>query len=93
MSCYKLWYDILLQILLLSLLVASSVGYKMFQDVIPNGGLVPNPCKVNYIWQGVGHLVPGGGGVRNQFGLDFYKNGKVCSKFFLIVSLFSPVLY
>ena len=65
------------QVLVTLMLVAPSIGYKMYQDALPNGALVPHPCKPNYLWQGLGHLVPAGGGTRNQFGLDFLKNGKV----------------
>jgi len=61
---------------ILLLLVAPSLGYKIFQDRIPNGGQIPHPCKPNYMWGGVGHLNAGGGGVRNSFGEDFERNGK-----------------
>lgn len=66
----------MLKILLACALVSSSIGYKMFQDRIPNGASVPNSCNKNYLWQGVGHFNNGGGGERNPFGIDFYKNGK-----------------
>ncbi|KAK3590359.1 hypothetical protein CHS0354_020680 [Potamilus streckersoni] len=49
--------------------------YQIFQDLIPNGNIVPHPCKANYIWRGVGHLNPLGGGQRNPFGLAFHAAG------------------
>ncbi|KAL3870626.1 hypothetical protein ACJMK2_038674 [Sinanodonta woodiana] len=55
-------------------------GYQMYQSSIPNGEIVPHPCKVNYIWRGVGHKNALGGGERNPFGLDFYKAGKQWTK-------------
>ncbi|WAR31417.1 TBH1-like protein, partial [Mya arenaria] len=51
-------------------------GYRFFQDRIPNGANVPHPCRPGEIWMGVGHLNEMGGGERNPFGLDFYRNGK-----------------
>ncbi|CAH1792669.1 unnamed protein product [Owenia fusiformis] len=53
------------------------VGYKYFQDKVPNGDNIPHPCKPNYIWQGLGHKNAMGGGDRNPFGLAFEANGKV----------------
>ncbi|KAK3604316.1 hypothetical protein CHS0354_025443 [Potamilus streckersoni] len=55
-------------------------GYQMFQGSIPNGEIVPNPCKANYIWRGVGHKNALGGGERNPFGLAFYTSGKQWTK-------------
>ncbi|KAL3870612.1 hypothetical protein ACJMK2_038660 [Sinanodonta woodiana] len=49
--------------------------YQIFQDLIPNGNIVPHPCKANYIWRGVGHNNPLGGGQRNPFGLAFHAAG------------------
>ncbi|KAK3580056.1 hypothetical protein CHS0354_001009 [Potamilus streckersoni] len=54
-------------------------GYQMFQEIIPNGEIVPHPCKAN-IWRGVGHKMVLGGGERNQFGLDFSTAGKQWTK-------------
>ncbi|CAH1796343.1 unnamed protein product [Owenia fusiformis] len=53
------------------------MGFKYFQDKIPNGNKIPHPCKPNYVWQGVGHKNSMGGGERNAFGLAFAANGKV----------------
>ena len=50
-------------------------GYYGNQIKIPNGQQVPHPCKPNYIWHGVGHLNPLGGGDRNPFGEDFARLG------------------
>lgn len=55
--------------------ILSVSAYQNFQDEIPNGNKVPHPCKANYIWHGVGHHNPLGGGTRNQFGLDFKAAG------------------
>ncbi|XP_048241452.1 uncharacterized protein LOC124142783 [Haliotis rufescens] len=52
-------------------IVGVSQGFRYFQDTIPNGDSVPHPCKVNFLWRGVGHNNPQGGGDRNPFGLDF----------------------
>ena len=59
------------------LLLHACAAFKTFQERIPNGDRVPNPCKPKYIWQGVGHQNPLGGGKRNQFGKDFGANGQV----------------
>jgi len=50
-------------------------GYYQYQTAIPNGQQVPHPCKPNFIWHGVGHQNPGGGGERNPFGQDFARLG------------------
>ncbi|XP_055862928.1 dopamine beta-hydroxylase-like isoform X2 [Biomphalaria glabrata] len=58
--------------LVLTLLLSCDVsGYFTFRDKIPNGHMVPHPCKPNTIWQGVGHFIDAGGKNRNPFGLDF----------------------
>lgn len=66
----------LLQVLLIGcsieLVLVSS--YSIYQDKIPNGDKVPNPCA-NGTWRGVGHKNMGGGGKRNPFGLDFFNSG------------------
>ena len=58
-------------------LVSMVTAYPRFQDDIPNGRSVPNPCDSSGTWGGVGHILVGGGGARNQFGLDFLKAGRV----------------
>ena len=55
-------------------------SYPLFRGRIPNGEFVPHPCLPNYIWRGVGHRNPLGGGARNPFGEDFDKNGQVHKK-------------
>ncbi|KAL3870623.1 hypothetical protein ACJMK2_038671 [Sinanodonta woodiana] len=55
-------------------------GYQMYQSRIPNGEIVPHPCKANYIWRGVGHTNALGGGERNPFGLAFDTAGKQWTK-------------
>ncbi|XP_067660273.1 tyramine beta-hydroxylase-like [Haliotis asinina] len=60
-----------LGVLTLLLLVASTSAYRFYQDEIPNGDHVPHPCKANYLWWGVGHDNPLGGGPKNPFGRDF----------------------
>ena len=49
----------------------------MYQERIPNGAIVPNPCKEDTLWSGVGHQNHRGGGLRNPFGEDFENNGAV----------------
>lgn len=58
--------------------VGIATAYPNFKDILPNGNEVPHPCKANYVWHGVGHNNPLGGGSRNQFGLDFKTAGLVC---------------
>ncbi len=54
-----------------------AAGYIYFQERIPNGNRVPNPCKPGEIWNGVGHKLEDGSGARNPFGLDFKAAGLV----------------
>ncbi|XP_046360947.2 uncharacterized protein LOC124138380 isoform X1 [Haliotis rufescens] len=58
------------------LVLQLTTAFKMFQERLPNGDRVPNPCSQGDVWGGVGHLVPGGQGSRNPFGEDFHKEGK-----------------
>ncbi|XP_046576525.1 tyramine beta-hydroxylase-like [Haliotis rubra] len=58
-------------ILLACFIIGVSHGYRHYQDDLPNGDAVPHPCKTNFLWRGVGHKNPQGGGDRNPFGLDF----------------------
>lgn len=62
-------------ILAVFLLISPSLGFYTFRTKIPNGEIVPHPCKANYMWGGVGHLDPAGGGPRNAFGKDFQNAG------------------
>ncbi|XP_053375721.1 dopamine beta-hydroxylase-like [Mercenaria mercenaria] len=64
-----------LQLLLALCLLRFGESYPSFQQNIPNGEIVPSPCNPNHVWRGVGHKVKGGGGERNQFGIDFDENG------------------
>ncbi|KAL3870711.1 hypothetical protein ACJMK2_038755, partial [Sinanodonta woodiana] len=59
------------------LLIRWTLAYQAYQDSIPNGKKVPNPCRANQFWNGVGHQSPLGGGVNNAFGKDFLAAGKV----------------
>jgi dopamine beta-monooxygenase len=63
--------------LILLLALCHVTGFPHFQDAIPNGEFVPHPCKANYVWHGVGHENTLGSGVRNVFGKDFERAGKV----------------
>lgn len=47
--------------------ISSIASYKFFQQRIPNGDRVVNPCD-GTIWEGVGHENYAGSGVRNPFG-------------------------
>lgn len=58
-------------------LIPVARGWPTYNDLIPNGDKVPNPCNPSLIWNGVGHLGPYGSGPRNQFGHDFIKANKV----------------
>ena len=57
------------------------MGCERFQDAIPNGHNVVNPCDLDGArgqpWPGVGHRKSTGGGARNPFGHDWAKNGLV----------------
>ncbi|XP_053386346.1 MOXD1 homolog 2-like [Mercenaria mercenaria] len=55
-------------------------SYRDFQSNIPNGVKVPNPCSPTEFWEGVGHLVKGGGGPRNPFGVLFKEQGYTWTK-------------
>ncbi|KAK7088971.1 putative DBH-like monooxygenase protein 2 [Littorina saxatilis] len=61
-------------LLIVVMCVPEIVGHEGFRARIPNGYNVPDPCKPNVIWQGVGHKWFGGGGARNPFGKDFANN-------------------
>ena len=56
-------------------------AYEHFQQAIPNGKNVVNPCDLDGVrgqpWPGVGHRQTAGGGARNPFGHDWAKNGLV----------------
>ena len=64
-------------ILVLALWLPGGLTYPMFKEELPNGDHVPHPCKPNFLWHGVGHLISQGGGPRNPFGEDFANNGNV----------------
>lgn len=73
------------RILCILALVADGKAFSFFAGKIPNGENVPHPCKPNYLWKGVGHMSKDGGGSRNQFGVDFFNNGKVSTTYVPIV--------
>ena len=66
------------------LLLGTAVAFRDYQEHIPNGDRVPDPCHPNKLWQGVGHEQVSGGGARNPFGKDFKEAGKVKVKDFMI---------
>ena len=59
------------------LLLGTAVAFRDYQEHIPNGDRVRDPCHPNKLWQGVGHKQVSGGGARNPFGKDFKEAGKV----------------
>lgn len=60
---------------LISVLIFHGVcGFKFFQERIPNGKLVPDPCMNGNLWPGVSHKGRDGGGPLNPFGEDFKNN-------------------
>ncbi|XP_053381030.1 uncharacterized protein LOC123555574 isoform X2 [Mercenaria mercenaria] len=61
-------------VVLLVGIISNALGYEIYQREIPNGEMVPHPCKENFLWRGVGHFNEMGGGPRNPFGLDFKAN-------------------
>lgn len=66
--------------LLLPVLLAVAhvvTAYPYYQDRIPNGDEVYSPCNTTMKWKGVGHILIGGGGSRNPFGIAFAANGHV----------------
>ena len=63
---------------LFSLLLIGAVnGYMEYQQRIPNGANISNPCLPGTHWPGVGHENLEGGGQRNAFGSAFELNDKV----------------
>lgn len=74
----KLFLPQTFQLLVLTLLsTRSSVTEALpeYAERIPNGYTVPNPGPQGGVWAGVGHVNAGGGGERNDFGLDFAAQG------------------
>ncbi|XP_069129717.1 temptin-like [Argopecten irradians] len=62
--------------IILAILLGVTIAYPNYQQNIPNGRQVPNPCAgVTGLWLGVGHLNPHGAGPRNLFGQDFASSG------------------
>ncbi|XP_033727074.1 tyramine beta-hydroxylase-like [Pecten maximus] len=64
-----------MRVLIFVLCVTTVLGFRHFQNELPNGAEVPHPCKANFVWWGVGHLNPRGGGRVNPFGVDFRNAG------------------
>lgn len=63
--------------LVVTVLLQCTAAFRIYQQRIPNGDMVPHPCKANNIWDGVGHFMDQGTGYRNPFGEDFAKEGKI----------------
>ncbi|XP_060070161.1 peptidyl-glycine alpha-amidating monooxygenase-like [Ylistrum balloti] len=66
----------MLALLLLTVIAPYSHGFPTFQALIPNGGIIRDPCDGVTIWPGVGHQAVAGGGLVNPFGQDFLNNEK-----------------
>lgn len=66
--------------LLIACVIHSAVSFPQFQDLIPNGKMVPHPCS-DGAWSAVGHANPEGGHQRNPFGNDFAATGMVSLSF------------
>ncbi|XP_061195555.1 tyramine beta-hydroxylase-like [Saccostrea echinata] len=60
----------------LTLVIGPVLGYPEYVKEIPNGDKVPDPCRKDKLWKGVGHINTKGGGQRNPFGKIFAENGK-----------------
>ena len=52
-------------------------SYPGYKDRVPNGGIISHPCFPGTVWDGLGHELVRGRGVRNPFGRDFEANGNV----------------
>jgi len=63
--------------ILLFLYIGVVSGYKEFQERVPNGANMSNPCIRGDKWPGLGHQYREGGGLRNPFGVAFGLNDKV----------------
>ena len=61
-------------LLLFGIFACGITAYPQFRSQIPNGLVVPHPCRPSAIWRGVGHKNVLGGGARNPFGVDFFEN-------------------
>ncbi|XP_055861079.1 DBH-like monooxygenase protein 2 homolog [Biomphalaria glabrata] len=64
-----------LRVVTLLCVLGAASSYKMYQLNIPNGNIIPHPCKENTHWAGVGHFLDTGAGYTNPFGEDFSKEG------------------
>ncbi|XP_050414252.2 uncharacterized protein LOC126828504 [Patella vulgata] len=58
-----------------SFMVIPTFGFETYQHNIPNGNIVPHPCKPNHLWHGVGHKFALGKENLNFFGKDFASAG------------------
>ncbi|CAL1534139.1 unnamed protein product [Lymnaea stagnalis] len=56
--------------------ICTASAFLRYQGAIPNGDIVPDPCRIGD-WPGVGHFSSNGAGPRNEFGLDFAAAGHV----------------
>ncbi|OWF47545.1 dopamine beta-hydroxylase-like [Mizuhopecten yessoensis] len=80
-------WDRIVRVLCLFLLCLCDVifGFNIFQERIPNGDKVQDPCNRNDIWKGVGHQNKLGGGLTNPFGQAFKNNNFVWDKSFCML--------
>jgi hypothetical protein len=66
--CYRL---VFISVLVVS--IAPYHAYPSYQNSVPNGNKVPNPCQNGVVWSGIGHQLPKGGGALNPFGNDLFQ--------------------
>lgn len=91
------------KLLVIIALISISECYPSFQNNIPNGNKVPNPCTAdaNDLWSAVGHWQPNNGGARNPFGrvsiyflkTVFFLNVNQCKERSMNELLFSYLLF
>ncbi|XP_033726921.1 temptin-like [Pecten maximus] len=66
---------------LLCVVLGVSIAFPGYQQYVPNGRNVPNPCPGGKrTWAGVGHYDSHGAGARNLFGLDFASSAHVWTR-------------
>ena len=74
-------YSVMLCFFYILSALGAVTAYQHFQQTIPNGENVVNPCDLDGVrgqpWPGVGHRQTAGSGTRNPFGNDWATNGGV----------------